>query len=265
MTINKMNYSGSFYPDEKNELLKYFNFFTQNQQSFDLHINPRAIIVPHAGYIYSGIVANLAYTLVKDIKPKRVIVIGPSHRYYLEGASVSLFDTYETPLGDLNIDKEFAQDLIKEYECLDFDENAHMEHSTETQIPFIKNYLDTKVLEIVYGKICEKELASLVSNLLEDEDNFIVISTDLSHFYSLEEANILDQVCIDAIKNQDLKKLDSGCEACGIAGVKALVEASKEYDFKIDFLDYKTSFEVTQDKSSVVGYASFLVGESIGI
>lgn len=265
MKKNKMNYAGSFYPDEKNELLKYFDFFTQSQQHFDLHLNPRAIIVPHAGYIYSGIVANIAYTQIKNLKPKRVIVIGPSHRHYLNGASVSLFDKYESPLGDLDIDKEFAQSLIKKYDCLDFDENAHMEHSTETQIPFIKNYLDTKVLEIVYGKIDYEELSKILSELLIDKDNFIVISTDLSHFYSLEEANILDQNCIDSIRNQDLKRLDEGCEACGMVGVKAIIKTSNGFNLKINFLDYKTSFEVTHDKNSVVGYASFLVGESIGI
>lgn len=265
MTKNKMNYSGSFYPDKKDELLKYFDFFTQHQQNIDLKTVPRAIIVPHAGYIYSGIVANIAYSQIKDLKFKRVIVIGPSHRHYLNGASVSLFDTYETPLGDLDIDKEFVEDLIKKYDCLHFDENAHMEHSTETQIPFIKNYLDTRVLEIVYGKIDYEELSNILSQLLKDKDNFIIISTDLSHFYSLEEANILDQTCIDAIKNKDLKMLDDGCEACGVVGVKSIIKSSKEFNFIIDFLDYKTSFEVTDDKNSVVGYASFLVGESIGI
>ncbi|WP_298753869.1 AmmeMemoRadiSam system protein B [uncultured Arcobacter sp.] len=265
MTKNKMNYSGSFYPDKKDELLKYFEFFNQNQQEINLDIKARAIIVPHAGYIYSGIVANIAYSKIKDLKPKRVIVIGPSHRHYLSGASVSLFDKYETPLGDMNIDKEFGLDLIKKYDCLDFDENAHMEHSTETQMPFIKNYLDTKVLEIVYGKLDYKELSNILLDLFKDEDNFVVISTDLSHFYSLEEANILDQTCIDAIKNKDLIKIDEGCEACGIIGVKALLETSKEFNFEIKFLEYKTSCEMTKDRTSVVGYASFLVGENIGI
>ncbi|WP_419764126.1 MAG: AmmeMemoRadiSam system protein B [Arcobacter sp.] len=265
MIKNKMNYSGSFYPDKKDELLRYFEFFSQNQQNINLDIKPRAIIVPHAGYIYSGMVANIAYSKIKDLKVKRVIVIGPSHRHFLTGASVSLFDSYETPLGDIDIDKEFGLDLIKKYDCLHFDENAHMEHSTETQIPFIKNYLDTKVLEIVYGKLDYKELSKILSNLFKDKDNFIIISTDLSHFYSLEEANILDQTCIDAIKNKDLIKIDEGCEACGMVGVKALLKSSKELNFEIGFLDYKTSFEVTKDKSSVVGYTSFLLGESVGI
>ncbi|WP_419768345.1 AmmeMemoRadiSam system protein B [Arcobacter sp.] len=265
MIKNKMNFSGTFYPDDKKELLKYFEVFTANEEKIKLDINPRAIIVPHAGYVYSGSVANVAYNLSKDIKSKRVIVIGPSHRYFLQGASISQFDSYETPLGDLLIDKEFGSKLIDKYDFLHFDEDAHMEHSTETQIPFVKNYFDVKVLEIVYGKIDAKELSLLVLELLKDKDNFLVISTDLSHYYILDEANILDGICIDAIKNQDIEKLTKDCEACGKEGVKALLQTAKVSDYKVKFLDYKTSYEITKDKSKVVGYASFLVGESIAI
>jgi|TARA_R110002033_G_scaffold10172_6_gene33353 AmmeMemoRadiSam system protein B len=265
MIKNKMNFSGTFYPDDKKRLLKYFEIFTLNEEKINLDISPRAIIVPHAGYIYSGSVANMAYNLSKEKKPKRVIVIGPSHRYYLKGASLSIFDSYETPLGDLHIDKEFCLKLIEKYDFLDFDKNAHMEHSTETQMPFIKNYFNSEVLEIVYGKIDAKDLSLLITELLKDKDNFLVISTDLSHFYTLTEANILDEICIEAIKNQDLDKLTKSCEACGKEGVKALLIAAKEFDYKVKFLDYKTSFDVTKDKSKVVGYASFVIGKSIVI
>jgi AmmeMemoRadiSam system protein B len=205
-----MNFSGTFYPVEKIELLKYFDYFIPDDSDKGSSINARAIIVPHAGYEYSASVANVAYFFAKDLKPKRVIVIGPSHRHYLNGASVTLFDSYETPLGDLEIDKEFALELIEKYTWLNFDENAHMEHSTETQIPFIKNYFDTKVLEIVYGELESDELSSLIYELLKDENNFVVVSTDLSHFYTLSEANILDNITINAIKNQDLKKTRRG-------------------------------------------------------
>lgn len=265
MTKNKMNFSGTFYPDNKSELLKYFDFFTSNQEDIKLDLTPRAIIVPHAGYIYSGSVANIAYNLSKNVKPKRVIVIGPSHRYFLNGASISLFDSYESPLGELAIDKKFALDLMKRYDWLNFDENAHMEHSTETQIPFIKNYFDTKVLEIVYGKIDFLVLSNLITELLKDKESFIVISTDLSHFYDLEKANNLDQECIEAIKNQDLEILANGCEACGLVGVMALLKSAKEFNLKIKFLNYKTSYAETKDSSSVVGYASFILGDKIDI
>ncbi len=255
-----MNYSGSFYPDKKDELEKYFQFFNQNRLNKSIDFIPRAIISPHAGYIYSGNVANEAYALCEKYDYKRVIVIGPSHSYYLNGASIALFDSYETPFGDIDMDLDFSKELLNKYSCLSFDENAHMEHSTETQMPFIKNYFNTKVVEIIYGKIDFNSLSLLLEELLNDKDNLLVISTDLSHFYSLEEANILDEKTILAIKNQDEKALEN-CEACGKVGVKALLKASKKKNLNIKFLDYKTSYERTKDKSSVVGYCSFLLGE----
>ena len=140
MNIRKSVVSGSFYPDKKEELLKYinqFNSFKTNNETFE---NIKAIIVPHAGYIYSGFTANLAYKLASKKKIKRVIVIGPSHRVYLKGASVAIYDEYETPLGNLKIDKEFSQKLIDKYDFLDFNVECEFEHSTETQMPFIKHY-----------------------------------------------------------------------------------------------------------------------------
>ena len=261
MNINKMNFSGSFYPESENDLKKYFEYFNKNKKNIVLNLKPRAIIVPHAGYIYSGSVANLAYNLTKDVKPKRVIVIGPSHRYYLEGASISLYDSYETPLGNLEIDLSYANFLKENYSWLIFNDDVHMEHSTETQIPFIKNYYESKVIEIIYGEIDYMSLSTLVVELLKDDENFVVISTDLSHFHNLNEANIIDKKTIDAIEKKDIDLLDDACEACGIVGVKAIIEASNILNFKSQFLDYKTSFENTNDDTSVVGYTSFVIGE----
>lgn len=261
MSKNRMNYSGTFYPDKKEELIKYFQFFNQNRLNIENSTIPRAIISPHAGYIYSGSVANEAYSLCEKFEYKRVIVIGPSHRYYLNGASIALYDSYETPLGDIEIDLDFSKELLEKYSWLNFDENAHMEHSTETQMPFVKNYLKSRVVEIVYGKIGFNDLSLLIDELLSNNENLIIISTDLSHFYSLEEASILDKKAIDSIKNQDINMLEDGCEACGIVGIKALIKASRNKNLKMKFLDYKTSYERTKDSSSVVGYCSFLLGE----
>jgi AmmeMemoRadiSam system protein B len=261
MNKNKMNFSGMFYPKEKGELLKYFELFNNKQKKIELQVNPRALIVPHAGYIYSGQVANTAFSLCKNLKPKRVIVIGPSHRYYVEGASISMQNDYETPLGSVKIDVNYANSLKEKYAFLTFDENAHNEHSTETQIPFIKNYFDTKVIEIVYGKINSKDLSELILELLEDKNNLVVISTDLSHFHTLDEANILDIKCINAIQDMSIEELNNGCEACGMTGVKALLSASNTLHLKSQFIDYKTSCNVTKDSTNVVGYTSFIIGD----
>lgn len=261
MNTNRMSFAGTFYPALKEEVLEYFTMFDQNQKKINLDINPCAMIVPHAGFIFSGQVANTAYRLCKDTQAKRMIVIGPSHRYPLLGASVSVQVEYETPLGNLNIDVNYANRLIDKYPFLSFDEFAHMEHSTETQMPFIKQHFDIDVIEIVYGQIQAADINELVLGLLEDKDNFLVISTDLSHFHSLTDATILDEKCITAIDNMDNNELDSGCEACGIIGVKSLVNASNKLNLESRFLEYKTSCEVTKDDTSVVGYVSFLIGK----
>ncbi len=262
MSIRKAVVSGSFYPQKKEEILKYINHFNSvktNDESFD---DIKAIIVPHAGYIYSGFTANMAYKLVsaskKDIK--RVIVIGPSHRAYLKGASVALYDEYETPLGNLKIDKEFSQNLIDKYDFLDFNIECEFEHSTETQAPFIKHYFgDVQLVELVYGEVDYKDLSKVIDEVLKDKSNFVVISTDLSHFYTLEEAQKLDNICLEAINKKDLKLFDY-CEACGKTGVKAIINWAIKNDYETKILNYCTSADVTKDKSRVVGYTSALIG-----
>ena len=260
MNIRKSVVSGSFYPDKKEELLKYinqFNSFKTNNETFE---NIKAIIVPHAGYIYSGFTANLAYKLASKKKIKRVIVIGPSHRVYLKGASVALYDEYETPLGNLKMDKEFSQNLIDKYDFLDFNVECEFEHSTETQAPFIKHYFENvQLVEIVYGEINYEDLSKVIDEVLVDSDNFVVISTDLSHFYTFEEAQKLDNICLEAIDKKDLKMFDY-CEACGKEGIKAIIDWAIKNDFDTKVLNYCTSADVTKDKSRVVGYTTALIG-----
>ncbi|BAK72547.1 AmmeMemoRadiSam system protein B [Arcobacter sp. L] len=262
MSIRKAVVSGSFYPQKKEEILKYINHFNSVKTNVESFEDIKAIIVPHAGYIYSGFTANLAYKLVsfskKDIK--RVVVLGPSHRVYLKGASVALYDEYETPLGNLKVDKEFSQKLIDKYDFLDFNIECEFEHSTETQAPFIKHYFENvQLVEIVYGQIDYKDLSKVIDEVLKDKSNFVVISTDLSHFYTLEEAQKLDNICLEAINKKDLKLFDY-CEACGKIGVKAIINWAIKNNYETKILNHCTSADVTKDKSRVVGYTSALIG-----
>ena len=128
-------------------------------------------------------------------------------------------------------------------------------------MPFIRHYFkQAKVIEIVYGDISHDELSLLIDEVLLDEKTLVVISTDLSHFYTEEEANTLDHTCIDAIQNLDLHALSHGCEACGLTGVKAIVQSALSHNLHAHFLDYRTSFARTKDASRVVGYTSFVLG-----
>ncbi|NVJ53225.1 MAG: AmmeMemoRadiSam system protein B [Campylobacteraceae bacterium] len=263
MDIRKAVVSGSFYPDKEEEIKKYIEHFNSNfKLENDLNMDIKAIIVPHAGYIYSGFTANLAYYISSRKQFDNIIVIGPSHRHYLEGASVATKSEYETPLGNIQINLNLVKQLKDKFDFLGFDEDAHFEHSTETQAPFIKNYFpNSKIVEIVYGKIDFKKLSLVIDELLKKENNLIVISTDLSHFYNLEEAKHLDNICLNGIINKDISLLDKPCEACGKIGVKAMIESSIQNNFITKFLHYCTSYDRTKDDKSVVGYASFLIGE----
>lgn len=263
MKIRKTSVAGTFYPNSCSEIKKNINHFDLISKDIDINYNidAKAIISPHAGYIYSGFTANFAFSSIKK-KIKRVIVIGPSHRIYIKGASIALYDEYETPCGNIKIDLNTSLSLLNKYDFLTFDKNAHQEHSTETQMPFVKYYFDeAEVIEIVYGDVDFNEISQLIDELICDENNFIVISTDLSHFYTLAQANKIDNICLKAIETLDMSIFNSGGEACGMIGVKAIIATSVKNNFKSKIVDYRTSFDASNDSNSVVGYVSAIIGK----
>ena len=261
MSIRKDAVAGQFYPANKDEIEKMFAHYNKivDESIKDksvLELEPRAIIVPHAGYVYSAFTANIAFRLLKNSNAKRAVVIGPSHRVYVDGTSVAQYDNYETPFGNLSIDKKLADELIEKF-GLHFQADAHAEHSTEVQMPFVKNYLpNASVVELVYGNEDPHNLAKVIDHLLKDPDTVIVISTDLSHYYDIEKARQLDTICLDAVAKLNLQELHQGCEACGKIGVEAMLIAAKENSLKPTLLDYRTSADASGDKSQVVGYMS---------
>ncbi len=261
MSNRKESVAGSFYPNDAKQIEKMIEDYnkvidTHLKQKEVLKLKPSAIIVPHAGYIYSAFTANLAYRILTNSNPKRVVVIGPSHRVYLEGVSASNYDHYETPFGKLKIDKEFISILEKDF-GVKFIPEAHHEHSTEVQMPLIARYLkDVEVVELVYGKEDPNHLSSIIGYCLDQKDTAVVISTDLSHYYSLKDAKKLDNICMDAIVHLNTKRLHEGCEACGKLGVEAMLLVAKKRNLTPRLLDYRTSADASGDESKVVGYLS---------
>ncbi|MCF6206037.1 MAG: AmmeMemoRadiSam system protein B [Sulfurovum sp.] len=262
MSIRETAVAGQFYParvDEIRGMIEHYNKILDEHVNMDelLDLKTRAVIVPHAGYVYSGFTANVALRILGAQKQiERVVVIGPSHRVYLEGVSVADYDRYETPFGDLKVDKTLVRKLEQEY-GLAFYPEAHAEHSTEVQMPFVKYYLsDVSVVELVYGKEDPAHLSGIIDMLLDDPHTAVVISTDLSHYYDIEKANKLDSICLDAVSRLDPLELHQGCEACGKIGVEAMILSARERGLKPKVLDYRTSADASGDKSQVVGYAS---------
>ena len=261
MSTRETAVAGQFYPSDANEIeamLEHYNQIVEEhlQDEEILLLKPRAIIVPHAGYVYSAFTANIAMRLLKNSHAKHVVVIGPSHRVYLKGTSISEYDSYATPLGVLPIDRALVTELEEKFGLVCIPE-AHHEHSTEVQMPFIKIYdEDASVIEMVYGDESPQRLAGIIEHLLADTETVVVISTDLSHYHDIKKANALDNICLDAVKNLDPSELHQGCEACGKIGVEAMLIAAKNRGLKSVLLDYRTSADASGDKSQVVGYMS---------
>jgi len=265
-TARTMSVSDTFYSSSSADIKKQFNHFDSilKDANFNksLPFIPKAIISPHAGFIYSGFTANAVYSMLENIKPTTILVIGPSHKHRFKNASVSMFEDYNTPCGNIKVDLNYANHLKNKYDFLDFYPAVHNEHSTETQAPFIKSkFPDSKIVEIIYGNIEHEKISLIIDEVLEKYPRiFIVISTDLSHFYSQNEAKKLDNICLEAIKMLDIDTWNKGCEACGRVGVKALIKSANNYKLNSKIIDYRTSADITNDNNRVVGYVSAILG-----
>ncbi len=259
--FRKMAVAGTFYPASCQKLKAMFRTFNQKFDTLEISpktrkIIPRAVIVPHAGYIFSGYTANFAYRFLSSGKARRFIVIGPSHHVYFKGISGSFFEHYQTPCGNLDIDTPYLFALAKRFN-IGFIPQAHAkEHSTEVQMPFLQHYFpNRKVIELIYGDVPVKSLMNIITALLQDKDNALIISSDLSHFHPLKEAEAIDRNCLLGVQNLDYNRLQK-CEACGETGIKAIVLAAKTLKLHSKLLDYRTSAAETGDTHSVVGYMS---------
>lgn len=258
MKSRNMAVAGYFYPDNCEQVNEWFNRWESNKMP-EKEVEPKALIVPHAGYMYSGACANKAYASVSN-QIENVVILGPSHRIAFEGASIGIFETIQTPCGEIQSNISLNETIMGKHKWLQFIPQAHQEHSTEVQFPFIKKYFpNTTVTEIIYSTITPQFICQLIEDFANMPKTLIVISTDLSHFYSLDDAKILDDACIKAIECLHVNELERG-EACGMIGIVGLILFAQKQGWKSQVLDYCTSFNQTGDKSQVVGYVSAILG-----
>ncbi len=253
-----MSVAGTFYPRRAVELERYFEHFSNiYNENFTLpDVKSRAVIVPHAGYIYSGYTANIAYRVLQKSGVKKFVVIGPSHKVAFNGVSLCEFSSYDTPFGKINAISDLVS-ILKDKFSISCISDAHAEHSTEVQFPFLKHYIeDVSILELVYSYANAHYISEIIDFILEQDDMGVIISTDLSHFYNLGEAHRLDNICLVAIGKLDVGMLHNGCEACGNIGVEAMMLSAKKLGLSANILDYRTSADASGDTSRVVGYTS---------
>ena len=266
--IRKPVVKGAFYPDSprilSERITQFLDWATVKRTDRDI----LALISPHAGYDYSGSVAAYGYKLIKDRPIQTVIIIGPSHYEYFDGISVYPQGAWQTPLGNVPVDTELAEALIKTHPEISFYEPAFSrEHSIEVEIPFLQMVLDNfKLVPIVMGKFSYENCQLLCQAILEltkdRKDILLIASTDMSHYHPYEEACKIDNLTIKELDNLNPESLYSKlvteeCELCGRAAVIAtLLYAKAKGADKIEVLKYANSGDITGDKSRVVGYLS---------
>jgi len=257
MLIRKPAVADFFYPANPEILTKSVRFFIDQGKAVPVSGKLNAVVVPHAGYVYSGIVAGASYKLLDQLakdKNWQVILLGPSHRYPLRGVSVCAYDYLETPLGKIKV-AEQAKQMAKD---LGFIPQADaQEHSLEVQFPFLQLTLKNfEVIPIVLGQVNVRALANYLEQFIT-ENTILVISTDLSHYFPYEKAVAVDGICNKAIPAIDLDLMSKSGDACGITGVLTSMLIAKSKGWQGTFLDYKNSGDTAGPKDRVVGYGAY--------
>jgi len=227
-----------WYPQNKKELIKVLDKFLKvNKEIKKVH----GLIVPHAGYEFSGEIAGKAFGLLKDKKIEKAVVLGPSHYVGFEG--VRACEKLETPLGKVKIIEN------------DF-EKVNYEHSIENQIPFLQKLNpDIEVLPLVVGELSNENAKKIAEKILEI-DAVYIFSTDLSHFLAYEKAVKIDKKTIEIIENLDVNNFEK-IDACGKFSLLILMHLCNLKNWKPKLIEYENSGDIIDDKNSVVGYASF--------
>lgn len=222
----------------------------------------KAIIVPHAGYIYSGGTAGQAYALLAPLaaRIRRVILLGPCHRVSVRGIAAPAVQAFATPLGSVPLDRA-ALDALADLPQMVASDAAHaQEHSLEVQLPFLQTVLGSfKLVPLAVGDASAADVAEVLERLWDGPETLIVISSDLSHFHGYREAQAIDQVTAAHILA--LEQLTSFEQACGALPINGLLAVARRRGLGIERVAQCNSGDTAGDKSRVVGYASFALYE----
>ncbi len=257
--------AGHFYPDNpvllKKDVERFLADAEAHHQPTDEETVPKALIAPHAGYVYSGPVAASAYIKLRPLRDiiKRVVLLGPCHRVPVGGLALCSADFYETPLGRIALDKELSQKIAKLPQVFTFDDTHLEEHSLEVHLPFLQTLLnDFTLLPLVVGQASPKEVADVLENVWGGEETLIIISTDLSHYLDYESCRALDDQTREAIEHFDLNKIGDK-QACGRIPMKGLLELARTRGMEITTLDVRNSGDTAGPRERVVGYGAWML------
>ena len=220
--------------------------------------DPKALIAPHAGYIYSGPVAATAYSQVAAQKERieRVLLLGPSHHVAFRGLALSSAECYATPLGDVPIDGDACDALLRLPQVGVLDEAHAREHSLEVHVPFLMAALGRfRLVPVVVGDASPEQVGQIIEAFWERDDTLVVVSSDLSHFLDYETANRVDRETTHAIERhaQDIRPE----QACGCRAINGLMHLAETHALEVTTLDVRNSGDTAGDRSRVVGYGAY--------
>lgn len=260
--------AGSFYSADAELLREQVESLLDEAKDESIQGKLKALIIPHAGLMYSGIVAAVAFKLLKKqvkekrINIKRIVIVGPAHTLAFNGSALDDNSYWLTPLGKIAIERLNLKKSA--FRTLQYLSEAHLhEHSIEVQLPFIQVLFKDKVkiLPIVAGFVEEEMLAFDLEKLL-DEKTLLIISSDLSHYYDYNTAIRIDSGTNKCIVSLNPIALKESGEACGSIGIGALLYLARKLNWKVKLLEYKNSGDTSGSMSQVVGYSAFAFYET---
>lgn len=254
--------AGTFYPGQRESLANNVNELLGAVDASTLVARPKALVVPHAGYIYSGPTAAAAYASIAENAADihRVVLLGPVHRVPVRGLALPNVEAFSTPLGTVELD-QMAISNISTMPQITISESAHrLEHSLEVQLPFLQTVLDDfKLVPLAVGDASAEEVAEVIEKLWGGPETLILISSDLSHFHSYASAKQIDGLTVASIL--DLRTIESHEQACGATPLNGLLRVARNRGLRPKLLDLCNSGDTAGDKERVVGYASIAFHE----
>jgi hypothetical protein len=220
---------------------------------------PKAVVAPHAGFIYSGAIAGRAYAALaaRSSQVERVILIGPSHRVAFAGVATSGAGVFETPMGPITVDRDAVASLVQAHLAREFEPAHENEHSLEVQLPFLKQIFPTaRVVPLLAGDDDWHAVERILATLWGGDETAIVISSDLSHYHDYATAQKLDATTAQSMERLAAGQVDHE-QACGATGVNALLALVADKGLACTTLDLRNSGDTAGPKNRVVGYGAF--------
>jgi AmmeMemoRadiSam system protein B len=258
LSVRRPAVAGQFYPANPDRLRREIEAYIHQASLPEGLGNVRAVVAPHAGTIYSGPTAGYAFKALSRLSEGAwtVFLLGPAHRVPVEGVALGNYSAFRTPLGDAPIAVDRVADMLERSSLYTRAAGAHdPEHCLEVEVPFLQVALPSfRLVPMLFGRVAPEWVAAdLVDHI--GEDDLIVVSSDLSHFYPYDAAQRLDEGFLDALLEGNERGVLAG-EACGRAPVATLMEIAERKAWHPHLLDYRTSGDTAGDRSRVVGYAS---------